>query len=157
MNLVLAESRRLTADSQRLKGSLAARLSTTKYATDFWTFGRRRASPEIQKSSPFSSRFRQKTSRNKGSNAPRPASGGTTFGSLFLGPPGAHANPKVALGRSTSDSTRNARRVKGGEIVVTDAASCETVGPDSISPTKAVQILFVAATSDKNLGGRQNA
>jgi hypothetical protein len=43
----------------------------------------------------FSSQFHHKTSRNNGSNAPRPASKGKTFGPLLPGPPGAHANPKV--------------------------------------------------------------
>jgi hypothetical protein len=43
----------------------------------------------------FSSQFHHKTSRNKGSNAPRPAGRGKTFGPLLWGPPGAHPNPKV--------------------------------------------------------------
>ena len=35
------------------------------------------------------------------------------FWTAFLGPPGAHADPKVALGRSTNDSvTKNALRDK---------------------------------------------
>jgi hypothetical protein len=50
---------------------------------NFWTFGPRRARPEIQKSPPFSSQFHHKTSRNKGSNAPRPAGRGKTFGPLL--------------------------------------------------------------------------
>lgn len=87
MNLVLAESRRLTADSQRLEGSLAARLSTTKNATDFWTFGPGRASPEIQKSLPFIQPF---SSTNAEKESLKRASTGVRrndFWIAFMGPP----------------------------------------------------------------------
>ena len=80
-----------------------------KRLIDFWTFGPGRASPEIQKSLPF---FLPISSKNIEKETLTRASTGVTrndFWTALLGPPGAHANPKVALGRSTNDSTSNAR------------------------------------------------
>ena len=80
-----------------------------KRLIDYWTFGPGRASPEIQKSLPF---FLPISSKNIEKQRLKRASTGVRrndFWTAFLGPPGAHANPKVALGRSMNDSTGHAR------------------------------------------------
>ena len=69
---------------------------------DFWTPG-----AQVRKSksrSRFSNPFRQKQSRNKASNAPRPAGRGKTFGPPLWGPPGAHAGPKVQKRKVSRDA-----------------------------------------------------
>jgi hypothetical protein len=72
---------------------------TPEEVGDFWTFGRGRASPEIQKSSPF---FKPISSENIEKQRLKRAAISVRrkdFWTALLGPPGAHANPKVQKGR----------------------------------------------------------
>ena len=80
------DTRRHATPFARRPRSPCAPERRTNQLLDFWTSG-----AQVRKSKSrcrFSHPCRQKQSRNKGSGAPRPASGGRTFGPLLWGPLG---------------------------------------------------------------------
>jgi hypothetical protein len=77
------------------------------------TFGLLDADAQVRKSKSrrhFFSRFRQKPSRNKGSNTPRSAGKRKDFWTTLMGPPGRRAAPKVPQKEVSRDAKASSSR-----------------------------------------------